>query len=184
MWFVYIVGVLGLQLGIYCFDGIQLVGWGIGLVFEVYDVFKVLCNVVDVFVDFCECVFVLFVVLLDMVVGSNVGIGLECVCGVLDFGVVLVKFLVICEVQGGFCELLWVVFIVDVLVFVLGCIVVIDNCRLVKLVKLVGVLIFFIVGFEIGLWIGDMVECGQFMMILYVELLGELVYVLEYVVML
>lgn len=160
--------VFGFQLCVLFSDGCELIGCGIGLVLEVYDVFVVLQNYVDVLVDLCVCVLQIVVVVLE--IGGLVGLVqvLMMVIECLDFGCVWVQFQVICIVQGGLCVFGSVLWQQLVLVLCDGVVMVIDNWCLLCVVKLVGVFFVLLVGFILQVYGCDCVSIGQLLFIVYV----------------
>jgi thymidine phosphorylase len=172
---------LDLRIRVHCSDGRQPVGIGIGPALEARDVLRVLRNESDAPADLRERALDLAGALLDMVSSDVAGSGREQARAALESGRALVKFLAICEAQGGFHEPKSATHRHEVIASQDGVVAAIDNRRLARVAKLAGAPAAAIAGVECATRIGHRVARGQPLYAVHAASRGELEYALDYV---
>lgn len=172
---------LDLRIRVHCSDGQQPVGIGIGPALEARDVLRVLRNESDAPADLRERALDLAGALLDMVSSDVAGSGREQARAALESGRALVKFLAICEAQGGFHEPKSATHRHEVIASQDGVVAAIDNRRLARVAKLAGAPAAAIAGVECATRIGHRVARGQPLYAVHAASRGELEYALDYV---
>lgn len=171
---------LGLRVGVHVSDGRQPVGRGIGPALEAHDVMAVLLNLPDAPVDLRERALDVAGAVLDLLPPTRAGTGRARAEAAVDSGDAWVKFLAICNAQGGFREPGRAPFVEPVLAPHHGRIQRIDNRKLAKVAKLAGAPLATAAGVVCSLREGDDVDRGTPLFEVHAESRGELNYALDY----
>lgn len=171
---------LGLRVGIHVSDGRQPIGRGIGPALEAHDVIAVLLNRPDAPLDLRERALDVAGAVLDLLPGPQSGTGRARAEATLASGHAWVKFMAICDAQGGFREPGRGRYTDPFLAPSGGRIRSIDNRRLANVAKLAGAPLAACAGVVCSLREGDTVECGTPLFDIHAESRGELGYAMDY----
>lgn len=159
-------------------DGLQPVGRGIGPALEARDVLAVLSRSADAPLDLRERALQLAGALLEFCSAAAEGEGYAKAEGLLDSGAAHVKFLAICEAQGGFHEPTRAGYTHVVVAPRAGRIVEVGNRRLARIAKLAGAPRAPAAGIDLHVACWSRVEGGAPLFTLHAESPGELQYAL------
>lgn len=170
---------LGLAVQTIYTDGLQPVGRGIGPALEARDVLAVLRRTRDAPLDLRERALQLAGALLEFCKAAREGEGYATAEKLLDSGQALVKFLAICEAQGGFREPTRAGFTHVVLAGHTGRIVEVGNRQLARIAKLAGAPKAPAAGIDLHVACWSRVEKGSPLFTLHAESPGELQYALD-----
>jgi thymidine phosphorylase len=172
---------IGLQVRVIETDGRQPVGRGIGPALEARDVMSVLRRDADAPRDLRERALLLAGTVLEMAGRAAPGHGFALATRTLDSGLALVKFLALCESQGGLREPPRAAHTAVVAAPEAGRIGAIDNRRLARAAKLAGAPRDAAAGAVIHVRLDDTVQAGQPLFTLHANAPGELAYAEAYV---
>ncbi len=162
-------------------DGAQPIGRGIGPALEARDVLAVLQRDPSAPVDLRERALSLAGAVLEFSAGVTAGTGEQLAREILQDGRALVKFLAICEAQGGLRTPPVAHYTHAVTAGYYGRVGQIDNRRLARVAKLAGAPRDPAAGLELHTPLGTSVATGQPLFTVHAESPGELAYALEYV---
>jgi thymidine phosphorylase len=173
---------IGLTLSVLRSDGLQPVGYGIGPALEARDVLQVLRNDPAAPMDLRNRALDLAGRLLDIAASGTPGRGRDRASALLDDGSAWLKFLAICNAQGGFTEPVMAAHSRPILATRAGTLGSIDNRRLAKVAKLAGAPGSAGAGLDFALRLGDQVQSGDPLFVIHAQSRGELGYAVDYAV--
>ncbi len=171
---------IGLKLKVLITDGSQPVGNGIGPALEAADVLSVLKNEEHAPVDLKQRALLLAGELLELSGKVEKGEGLAKADELLKSGKAYEKFVAICKAQGRFTAPKLAAYKHEIIAEKTGVVSVIDNRKLAMLAKLSGAPHSPSAGILLKTHLGDRVDKGQLLYIIYAESIGELNYAMGY----
>jgi len=172
---------IGLQVALRVTDGLQPVGRGIGPALEARDVLAVLRRQADAPDDLRQRALRLAGDILELGGAAAAGSGLRLATEVLADGRAWVKFVAICEAQGGLREVPLAPHRQVIEAPRAGRVTAIDNRVLSRAAKLAGAPNAAAAGADMHVRLGDVVQAGQPLFTLHAQASGELAYARQYV---
>lgn len=171
---------MGIKVNVLFTDGSQPIGRGIGPSLEAMDVLSVLRNEKDAPLDLKNKSLLLAANIIDMVDGTKNKNGLELATKILSSGEAYIKFMAICQAQGGFREPEIALYKEDIKAEISGVVAEIDNRKLAKIAKLAGAPHDSKAGVLLKTPLNSKVQKGDVLYSIYSETKGELKYSLDY----
>jgi len=171
---------IGIHTEVIITDGTQPVGKGIGPVLEALDVLSVLQNKTDAPMDLKERAITLSAALLELSGKYAQGTETQVAKTLLENGSAYLKFVAICEAQGGFKIPVLAKHRFDSLATKTGVIHSVDNRKLARIAKLAGAPKVQSAGLLYNAPLGKKVNTGDLLFSIYAESNGELEYAKEY----
>jgi thymidine phosphorylase len=172
---------IGLQVALRLTDGLQPVGHGIGPALEARDVLAVLRRQADAPDDLRQRALRLAGDILELGGAAAAGSGLRLATEVLADGRAWIKFVAICEAQGGLREVPLAPHRQVIEAPRAGRVTAIDNRVLSRAAKLAGAPNAAAAGADMHVRLGDVVQAGQPLFTLHAQASGELAYARQYV---
>ena len=171
---------MGIEVKVLFTDGSQPIGRGIGPSLEAMDVLSVLRNQKEAPLDLRNKALYIAGSIIDLANTQPKENGLNTAEKILSSGKAYEKFIAICKAQGGFRELEYAIYKIDIHAEKSGIVTEINNRKLAKVAKLAGAPHDSKAGVLLQTPLNTKVNKGDILFSIYAETEGELKYAIEY----